>query len=288
MKKISIVILNYLNYWDTIECIDSILDMGYEFEGIVVVDNNSKNESCRILKRRYEGNEKIAMVRAGKNYGFAKGNNIGISVARKKFHTDFVLAVNNDVVFKQKDYLQRLLRHYEHGIGMIGSEIHLKGNAVQKENIYDISLQGAFKLLFDLTLRKIDENIWSFLKYDVEERKLVKVLHGCAILFTPDFFKYYAGFYERTFLYAEEPILYLMCKRRGLLQLYARDAYIYHKEDQSSEASFKNNEEIMEKYRRQSYKHLIYWIAKDKLIDAVRSIRGIKDGKVVYKSALRV
>ena len=43
MNKISIVVLNYLNYVDTIECVDSILEMKYKFEGIIIVDNNSKN-----------------------------------------------------------------------------------------------------------------------------------------------------------------------------------------------------------------------------------------------------
>lgn len=49
MNKISIVVLNYLNYVDTIECVDSILEMKYKFEGIIIVDNNSKNKSYRVL-----------------------------------------------------------------------------------------------------------------------------------------------------------------------------------------------------------------------------------------------
>lgn len=287
MKKISIVILNYLNYWDTIECMDSILEMGYEFEGIVIVDNNSKNESFKILKKKYGDGEKIIVVRTGQNYGFAKGNNIGISIARKKFHTDFVLVVNNDTVFEQKDYMQRLLRHYERGIGMIGSVVRLKGDAVHDEIVYDISLHGNFKFFFDLALKKIDQDVWSFLMRAPKERRLVKVLHGCAILFTPDFFKYYDGFYGRTFLYKEEPILYLMCKRHGLHQLYVHDTYIRHKENKSTEASFKKNMGAMqETFYMQSCIFLIYWIVKDKAADAIKTIKGIKDDMIVYRSTL--
>ena len=78
MKKISIVILNYINYKDTIECIESIFEMNYRYEGIVVVDNNSENESVKILNKKYKDNKKIIIVKARHNYGFAKGNNIGI------------------------------------------------------------------------------------------------------------------------------------------------------------------------------------------------------------------
>ena len=102
MKKISIVILNYINYKDTIECIESIFEMNYRYEGIVVVDNNSENESVKILNKKYKDNKKIIIVKARHNYGFAKGNNIGICIARRKFHTDFVFVVNNDTVFVKK------------------------------------------------------------------------------------------------------------------------------------------------------------------------------------------
>ena len=92
-----------------------------------------------------------------------------------------------------------------------------------------------------------------------------KMLHGCALLFTPDFFKHYHGFYDRTFLYNEETILYLMCQKYGLKQEYVADTYVYHKEDQSSKMSFKNNNSVMSKYRFQGRKYVIWWIIKNKI-----------------------
>lgn len=284
MNKVSIVVLNYLNYLDTIECVESILEMGYDHEGIVIVDNNSCNESFNILKKKYKENKNIIVVRTGKNYGFAKGNNIGISIARQRFHTDFVLVVNNDTVFKQRDYLQVLLDHYTDGIGMIGSEIHLKGDTIQNENLYDISFYGTLRSLLNMHLRKSGKEIWAFLIPPVKKRKMVRVLHGCAVLFTQDFFKHYKGFYARTFLYSEEPILYLMCKKCGLRQMYVADTYIYHKEDQSSELSFQNDTKIMNDYVRQSYKFFVWWVFKDKLNEIIKRCIGISDMDTVYES----
>lgn len=286
MEKISIVILNYLNYLDTIECVDSIFKMEYEFEGIVIVDNNSKNESFKVLGNRFKSNKNIIVVKARYNYGFAKGNNIGISIARQKFHTDFVFVVNNDTVFLEKDYFKKLLACYSNGVGMIGSEILLKGYVVQKEISHDISLQGTFKEWVDLYLKKFEKEGWSFLVPKAKRKKKVQILHGCAILFTPDFFRYYNGFYRRTFLYAEEPILYLMCKKYGLRQLYTNGTYIYHKEDQSSELSFKNDSKIIQDYRRQSYKFLLWWIIKDKVNEIIGQLFGVKNREKVYEAIL--
>ena len=53
MRRLAIVVLNYLNYKDTIECVDSILEMQYSICGIVIVENGSHNESWRMLKKIY-------------------------------------------------------------------------------------------------------------------------------------------------------------------------------------------------------------------------------------------
>ena len=41
-----------------------------------------------------------------------------------------------------QEYFKRLLECYSDGIGVLGSEIHLKGNIIQKERFYDISVWG--------------------------------------------------------------------------------------------------------------------------------------------------
>jgi GT2 family glycosyltransferase len=262
--KVSIVILNYLNYKDTIECVDSIHKMEYqEVNGIVIVDNASANGSYGILKNRYKDFKNIIVVKNGNNYGFAKGNNIGIDIARKKFETDFVFVTNNDTVFEQDDFFEILLKNYAKGIGVIGPEIHLKGDIVQGEITYNMSFR---------------DNLYNYLKYYLNKREIIwallipnpnndyyeKVLHGGALLFTPDFFYYYKGFYRRTFLYYEEPILYLMCKCKGLRQKYVKDAFIYHKEDQSSLLSFNNDQDIMSGYSFDSYKYYLWWLFLNK------------------------
>ena len=58
----------------------------------------------------------------------------------------------------------------------------------------------------------------------------VGILHGCCLVFSRDFFKVYDGFWEGTFLYAEEEILYYLAAKSGLRMLYSPEVTCIHKE----------------------------------------------------------
>jgi len=53
--KIYIIILNYNNWADTIECLESVLRNDYPNYQVIVVDNNSPNNSVEYLKAWAEG-----------------------------------------------------------------------------------------------------------------------------------------------------------------------------------------------------------------------------------------
>ncbi len=254
-NNVAIVVLNYLNYQDTIECVDSILHNKYTISGIVVVDNGSTNESYQYLYRQYSSNNLVQVIKCKTNLGFAKGNNVGIKYARKHLNAQFVLVVNNDTVFTDNEYLKKLMYHYEDGVGMLGSKIIL-GNGTEQAPIEEcLGLKDTFFAFV---------NAWTYdrgssFDFPVNQDVRTQILHGCALLFTPDFFKHYRGFYKRTFLYREEPILFLMCRCRGLQQVYVSETSIYHKEDQSSEMSFQNDASVIGKYSRQSLKYVFWW-----------------------------
>ncbi len=274
MEKISIVLLNYLNYTDTLECVNSILEMEYELAGIVIVDNHSNNESFQKLYKKYAQSDKIIVVRTGKNYGFAKGNNIGIRIARERFGSDFIFVANNDILFMKQDYFDKLLENYSYGVGVIGSEIRTRGNRVQRRFSIPITVRENLVLYKRDFFIKHTKGSWVSLPSRPGSR--VTALHGCALLLTPDFFKYYKGFYERTFLYSEEEILYFMCKKFDLEQRYVRDTYIFHKEDKSSELSFHNDNKVRSSYALQSRKYVLWWIIKDKLRTKLISCKKVK------------
>ena len=258
LVNIAIVILNYLNYWDTLACVKSIKSMHYSVAGIVIVDNGSPNESFDVLNEEYKDEECILVIKNKKNQGFARGNNLGINRARKSLKADFVLVINNDIIFTDECYFDELMNAYYPGVGVMGSSIiNMKGMPQLNEPYYF----GIRDLLF------VYLNLYASMhatNYGLPTKTSspTTVLHGCALFFTPDFFRYYNGFYKRTFLYREEPILYLMCEIKGLKQIYVDSTSIIHLEDKSSEESFGNKAEIKRKYLFDSQKYLIMWAIK--------------------------
>lgn len=258
MSRVAVVVLNYLNYKDTIECVDSILNMQYSVCGVVIVDNGSNNESYIKLKHAYKRIKTVNVIANKKNLGYAKGNNRGIAYARKLLGADFVLVVNNDTVFIDKNYIQILLEKYKPGVGVIGSKIILK-NGQEQEEVKDCL---EFKNYVSIYMNLLSLKHGSCFELPTGQGKHVRILHGSALLFTPDFFRFYRGFYRRTFLYGEEPILYLMCQCRKLRQVYVPDVKIYHKEDQSSQMSFQNDEIVLREYIFRSMKYIIWWIIR--------------------------
>ena len=64
----------------------------------------------------------------------------------------------------------------------------------------------------------------------VDERMKDVLLHGCCLVFSKDFFKQMDGFYDGTFLYAEEEILYYLAGKYGMTLLYAPEIGCMHKE----------------------------------------------------------
>ena len=94
--KVSIIILNWNKYEETIECLDSLRNITYPNYNIILVDNGSEGPDVKILGERY-GNY-INIIKNDKNYGFAEGCNIGLRYALSNKNPDYVLLLNNDTI----------------------------------------------------------------------------------------------------------------------------------------------------------------------------------------------
>jgi len=89
--KVSVIIVN-LNGKDLLEkCLKSLMKINYENYEIILVDNNSKDESIEFVKKAYPS---VIIIKLDKNYGFAEPNNIGAKNAKG----DFLFFLNNDTI----------------------------------------------------------------------------------------------------------------------------------------------------------------------------------------------
>ena len=108
---VSIIILNYNAGKLIEECVDSIYQSNYKNFEIILVDNNSKDESHVKCKEKFP---LINLIANKENLGYCEGNNVGIRVANGKF----VIVLNPDTIV-EPNWINELLQGYEkfgHGI----------------------------------------------------------------------------------------------------------------------------------------------------------------------------
>ena len=273
MMKIGIVILNYLAYQDTIECVESILLQSFQNFEVVVVENGSDNDSLLRLQERFGNDNKISILSTGKNIGFAKGNNAGIAFLKEKGIYK-VLVINGDTVIEQTDYLKQLQQiKYDETVGMVGTRIITKDKFNQNttrvifKNAFDVTFFNLYKILslFRKKQQADSQSIETTHLLDLSERQL----HGAAILFTENYLYQYIGFYPDTFLYVEEDLLAAICRKLSFKQLYISELSIYHKEDKSSDMAWSRSERhaVKRKFINESLKELkkVYQMSSDEL-----------------------
>ncbi len=257
-KHVVFLILHYITIKDTQKCIESIVNNfnNYNYD-IVVVDNYSNNGSFEQLKNDYKEKSRVHLLCAKENLGFAKGNNIGFIYAKNVLKADFIIMINNDTFFEQKDFLKRVFNEYEKsGFAVLGPKIVLADNTVNPVSIQLPTIKKAKKQLSKIRLDYIINifylnGIFNFLKRLVKRDKLVSktnvdkryeniVLHGCALIFSKKYIDLFDGLNDKTFLYREEELLAIRLKKNGLLSVYNPDIIIRHNEDSSTNAITKN------------------------------------------------
>lgn len=121
--KVTIVILNWNGYTDTIECLESLQNIDYPNYDIIIVDNRSSDGSADKISKKFPD---ITLIRNNKNHGYAEGNNIGIKEALKD-GPEYVLLLNNDIVVDRR-FLSELVNIGESDpqIGILGPKIYYR------------------------------------------------------------------------------------------------------------------------------------------------------------------
>lgn len=111
---VSVVILNYNGLKDLKACYESLHSLNYKNIELIFVDNNSQDGNVEFIRENFN---KVKIIRLTKNYGFAKGNNIGVTKSKCKY----ILLLNNDTVV-DRNWVSELVKVAEQSdrIGIIG------------------------------------------------------------------------------------------------------------------------------------------------------------------------
>jgi len=86
---VSVIIVNYNGRTYLEKCLKSLMNINYSNFQVILVDNNSKDDSVEFVRNFYP---KVTIKKLEKNFGFAKPNNIGAKISKG----DYLLFLNND------------------------------------------------------------------------------------------------------------------------------------------------------------------------------------------------
>jgi len=217
--NVYIVVLNYNNATDTIDCIDSLKNITYSNYNILVVDNNSTDDSLDKIKAKHED---IDYLELSNNFGYAGGNNRGIIYAKDK-GANFVLIINNDVIV-ETDFLTILYDKIEEFSKVVAVAPQIK-KYPQTDNIW--YYKGKINWV-----RGMGYNIdYTVLNNNNNQCKKTNFISGCCFLIDLNLIEKnnLDLLSEEYFLYFEDNDFSVKMKNAGMELLFCPTSVVYHK-----------------------------------------------------------
>jgi len=211
---VSVIVLNYNGLEHLKECFDSLNNLNYKNTEFILIDNNSKDNSVEFIKKNYK---KVKIIQLEKNYGFAQGNNIGVSHANGKY----IVLLNNDTVV-DINWLSELVKVAEQSkyIGIVGSKNYYYNDKTK------ISFAiGGFDKFGDPKFIGLNEKDNKLLNNQME----VFWICGASLLFRRELYKKINLFDPLYFIYYEDVDFCWRALISGYKVVYAPKSFLYHK-----------------------------------------------------------
>src|ERR1700756_3033913 len=96
--RVFILLLNWNNWKDTNECLNSLERLDYDEWEVIVLDNGSTDGSVERIREKFP---EVEIIQLKANLGFSAGNNAGIRVALER-GAEYVWLLNNDTTVSPK------------------------------------------------------------------------------------------------------------------------------------------------------------------------------------------
>ena len=237
--QLSVIILNFnVRYFLEI-CVLSVQNALLKIDGeIIVVDNNSQDDSCEMLKQRFPN---VRLIRNNENLGFPKGNNIGVDHAKG----EYICILNPDTVVAEDTFIKILAfakslhsPQLNDSIGIIGCKlIDGSGNFLPESKRGVPTPWVAFTKI--MSLYKLFPKSSLFGKYyaehlDENETGKVGILVGAFMVMKRDLYLQVGGFDEDCFMYSDDIDLSYVVSKKGKSNYYFHQTTVIHYKGEST------------------------------------------------------
>ncbi|WP_282136259.1 glycosyltransferase family 2 protein [Seonamhaeicola maritimus] len=222
--KLSVVILNYNVRYFLELCLKSVQAAISDLEAeIIVVDNNSEDGSCSMIKELFP---KVILIENKENFGFSKGNNIGVREAQG----EYLCVLNPDTVVAEDTFKKLLLFSEDKtSLGVVGCKLIDGVGRFLPESKRNIPfVKAAFKKLFG------DPSMYYANHLNENDIGEVNVLVGAFMFMKRELYQKIEGFDEDYFMYGEDIDLSYRVLKLGLQNYYYGKTSVIHYKGEST------------------------------------------------------
>ena len=222
---VAVILVAYGGRDYTLACLESLRKSNYRNTRIILVDNDSPDDTSERVKELFP---EIEIIKSEKNLGFAGGNNLGINRALQ-MGVQYVMLLNNDTEI-DPDAIAKLVERAEKTDkpGAIGPMIYYHS---EPDLIWSAGGMIDFRWSFlkhrgirekDRGIREKDRGQYS---HSVE----VDYLTGCAIMFPVNAISSTGALDESYWMYYEDADICCRLKKVGYRIVFEPSSKVWHK-----------------------------------------------------------
>ncbi|MDD3004564.1 glycosyltransferase family 2 protein [Flavobacterium sp.] len=251
--QLSVIILNYNVRYFLEHCIKSVQKALQNIDAeIIVVDNNSSDDSCEMVKKLFP---EVILIANQENLGFPKGNNIGVQQAKG----EYICILNPDTVVAEDTFEKILIfAPKKSNLGIVGCKlIDGKGNFLPESKRGIPTPWVAVTKIFNLY--KISNVFGKYYAQHLTQDQTGKVdiLVGAFMVMKRDLYTAVGGFDEKCFMYSDDIDLSYMVLKTGKSNYYFHETTVIHYKGESTirdEKYMKRFQEAMQFFYKKHFK----------------------------------
>lgn len=258
---ISIIVLNYCSFGETQNLVSKLVGMGDDVR-IIIVDNNSPDNSYDLLRDKFGGCSNIYILQNQRNTGYAAGNNVGIRYALETQNSPYIAIINPDVEITE-GFLRNMIKYLktDQNIAAITGVMLYPPRSLE---IASIAWKIPSVLDYVFLCSGLLKHVYNPIKYEKFSNPsptnpgvyYVDVLPGSCFVVRSAVLKEIDLLDEWTFLYCEENILSKKIKDLGLTNAISLKESFIHNHTPERDITRRNLKQALQHY---------YWLSASRL-----------------------
>ena len=224
---ISIVIPNKDHVEDLRRCITSIEKKStWKNYEIVVVENNSVEQSIRDYYKELESDPKVKIVTYEGGFNYSKINNAGV----KETKGEYLLFLNNDTEVISSDWMEQLLMYAQRkDVGAVGAKLYYADNTIQHAGV--VIGMGAHRSAGH-THSKLPREHLGYMGRLCYAQDVTAVTGAC-LMVKKSIYEEVDGLDESFTISLNDVDLCLKIREKGYLNIFTPFAELYHYESKT-------------------------------------------------------